>query len=53
MGFAIILLTCCVGILAVVPYLSLMMVVIYLMITGQTTMRQSYAVPQQATANLQ
>ena len=52
-GMVVILLTCCVGIFLVAPYLALMSVVIYLVVTGQTTARRAYGVPPQAAAGLE
>ena len=48
-GMVVILLTCCIGIFAVAPYLALMSVVIYLVVTGQPTARNAYGVIPQAT----
>ena len=45
--------TLCIGLFVIVPYLSLMAVVIYLVASGQTTARHAYGVPPQAAAEQQ
>jgi uncharacterized membrane protein len=52
-GAVVIMCTLCIGIFVVAPYLSLMGVVIYLVVTGQTTARHAYGVPPQAAAGLE
>ena len=52
-GAAIIVLTCCIGIFLVGPYLALLSVVVYLVATGQATARQAYGIPPQPAAGLE
>ena len=52
-AFVVIPCTLCIGLFVVVPYLSLMSVVIYLVATGQPTARNAYGVPPQAAAGLE